>query len=186
MPTVINGLPAHVLLLHVVVVLVPLAAVMLIASAVWPAARAKLGFLTPAVALVALVFVPVTTNAGHYLYDHLHFTNSALRKHVSLGDDLLPWVIALFVVSAAVWILHRRYDMPWRPAGPDPDQPEPAGSGGTSVLTQRRAAKQALPVWVTALVAVAAIAVSVGTVIQLYRIGDSGAHAVWGGTLKNG
>jgi hypothetical protein len=28
---------------------------MLVASAIWPAARAKLGFLTPAVALVALI-----------------------------------------------------------------------------------------------------------------------------------
>lgn len=43
----INALPAHVLLIHLVIVPVPAAAVMLIASAVWPAARARLGFLTP-------------------------------------------------------------------------------------------------------------------------------------------
>jgi hypothetical protein len=36
-------------------------------------------------------------------------------------------------------------------------------------------------VWVTAVVAALAVAVSVGGVVQLYRIGDSGARAAWDG-----
>ncbi|HVU91081.1 MAG TPA: hypothetical protein VHC23_02535, partial [Jatrophihabitans sp.] len=100
----INGLPAHVLLIHVVVVLIPAAAVMLVASAVWPAARAKLGFLTPAVALVALVLVPITTNAGEWLQNHLPgnigHTNPKIRHHAELGDQLLPWAIGIFVMAA--------------------------------------------------------------------------------------
>jgi hypothetical protein len=187
MPTVIFGLPAHVLLIHAVVVLVPLAALMLVAGAVWPAARAKLGFLTPAVALVALVLVPVTTNAGKYLEHHLGFTNAAIRKHVQLGETLLPWVIGVFVLAAAVWVLGRRFEMDWRPNPPErAESSESLGFSDTSVLTQRRATKVALPVWVTALVALASLAVAVGTLITIYRIGDSGAHAVWGGTLKKG
>jgi hypothetical protein len=169
LPVKINGLPAHVLLIHVVVVFVPLAALMLVASATWPAARAKLGFLTPAVALVALVLVPVTTNAGHWLQDHLHnnfgHTDPQVVHHAALGGELLPWAIGLFVLAAAVWLLGRRYDLSWRPV---------AGN-----------AARAFPVWATALVAVLAVVVAVGSLITLYRIGDSGAKSVWTGTTTS-
>lgn len=163
MPVKINGLPAHILLIHIVIVLLPLAALMLVASALWPAARAKLGFLTPLVALVALVFVPITTNAGKWLRDHLPGNQGRLdpliRRHAQLGGTLLPWAIAIFAVAALVWLIGLRYGLSWR----------------------RGAA--ALPVWVTAIVAVAAIGVSVGGVVQLYRIGDSGAQAEWHGRV---
>ena len=165
LPVKINGLPAHILLVHVVIVLVPLAALMLVASAIWPAARAKLGFLTPAVALVALVFVPITTNAGHWLRDHLPgaSTSPSIARHANLGDGLFPWAIGLFLVSAAVWVLGRWYGLSWKPAAD--------------------ATVRALPVWVTAVVAAVAVAVSAGAVVQLYRIGDSGSKAVWSGRV---
>jgi hypothetical protein len=162
-PVKINGLPAHVLLVHAVVVFVPLAALMLVASAMWPAARAKLGLLTPAVALVALILVPITTNAGHWLQDHLHnnfgHTDPRILHHVSLGSQLLWWVIPLFIVAAAVWLIGRRYDMVWRVAD--------AGN------------ERALPVWVTALIALVAVGVAVGTLIMIVRIGESGSRSIW-------
>ena len=37
----VNGLPAHVLLVHAVVVLVPLTSLLLVLVAVWPAARRR-------------------------------------------------------------------------------------------------------------------------------------------------
>jgi hypothetical protein len=160
-PVKIGGLPAHILLVHGVIVLVPLAAAMLVASAVWPAARAKLGFLTPAVALVALAFIPVTMNAGKWLRDHIRgaWQNDSIIRHTHLAYHLWPWVLALFVVSTAVWLLGRSYEMSWRP----------------SEVTARKA----LPVWATALIAVVAIVVSVGAMVELYRIGESGSKAVW-------
>jgi hypothetical protein len=179
----INGLPAHVLLIHAVIVLVPLAALMLVAGALWPAARARLGFLTPAVALVALVLVPVTMKAGQWLRDHLGFTNAAVRRHANLGGTLLPWVVGLFVMATVVWVLSRRYELTWRssPASVEPPV-EGSGGGGTATMTKPATAKQALPVWVNAVIAVLALVVAVGSVVQLYRIGDSGAHAVWDGS----
>lgn len=90
MPSTINGLPAHVLLVHVVVVLVPLAALTLIASATWPAARRRLGIGIPIGAFAALVAVPITTSAGKWLRDRV--PNTALvRRHAGLGGQLLPF-----------------------------------------------------------------------------------------------
>ncbi|MDT4951239.1 MAG: hypothetical protein QOJ37_3834 [Pseudonocardiales bacterium] len=192
MPVKINGLPAHILLIHAVIVLLPLGALMLVASAVWPAARRKLGFLTPAVSLIALILVPVTTNAGEWLRDRLP-QNPAIQKHADLGDTLLPWAAGIFVVAAALWLLGRRFELTWRPdsTAPDPDEPAATtgstGSVGTATLTQTRPAPTklpALPVWVAAVVAVIALAVSAGGVVQLYRIGDSGSKAVWGGIAE--
>ena len=167
MPGTINGLPLHILLVHAVVVLVPLAALMLVASAVWPAARARLGFLTPAAALAALVLVPITTQAGHWLRDHLNGNlaqTENVRRHVVLGGELLPWVIALFVVATAVWVLGRRYDLGWRSSGDD--------------------SPRDVPVWITACVALVAVAVAAVSVVQVVRIGESGSRAVWTGNFS--
>ncbi len=59
-----NGLPVHILLIHLVVAGIPLAALLTVLSAVWPAARRRLGVITPIVALLALISIPITTAAG--------------------------------------------------------------------------------------------------------------------------
>ncbi len=106
-PTQINGLPAHALLVDVVVVLVPLAALLVVLSALWPAARRRLGVLTPVIALVALVSVPLTTHAGEWL-EHRVPPDELVRRHAELGDGLLPWAGGLFVLAAVAWLVARR------------------------------------------------------------------------------
>ncbi|KQC35391.1 hypothetical protein UK82_26695 [Frankia sp. ACN1ag] len=164
-PTQINGLPAHALLVHVVVVLVPLAALLVVLSAVWPAARRRLGVLTPSVALVALVSVPLTTHAGEWLEARVP-SDPLVRRHTELGDGLLPWAIGLFVLAAAVWWWGRRAEVGGSTDGG-------SGGGGTHA-----AARPSGLVVVIAL-AVLSVVVAVGSVVQIYRIGDSGAKAVW-------
>jgi hypothetical protein len=160
MPTQINGLPAHVLLIHLVVVLVPVAALLVVAQAWSPAARRWAGPLGPLLALAALVAVPVTTNAGEWLQHRLPPT-PLIKHHAQLGDQLLPWALALFVLSVAVLLLGRRGEEARRPVVLPPTQ----GSAAVQIL-------------VAVLVTVAAV----GAVVQVYRIGDSGAKAVWAGT----
>jgi len=168
-PTKVFGLPAHVLLVHAVVVLVPLACLALVLHAVWPAARSRLGIVTPALALVSLVLVPITTNAGEYLRDHQTVGPDIavkIDRHEQLGNQLLYYAIPLFVVAVAVWVLGRYRD----------GAPVPGVAGDQAVARE-------VPGWLTIGVAVAGIALAVATTIQLYRIGDSGAHAVWDGVL---
>jgi drug/metabolite transporter (DMT)-like permease len=156
MPTLIHGLPAHVLLVHLVVILVPVAGLVLVAQGWSRPVRRWAGVGGPLLCLGALVMVPVTTNAGKWLRDHLppELASSPLvKKHTDLGNGLLPWVIAMLVLSLAVWWLGRQPD-----------------NGRIPAL---------LPV----VVAVLATGVAVGAIVETYRIGDSGAQAVWTGAV---
>ncbi|MEV0841985.1 DUF2231 domain-containing protein [Actinocatenispora sera] len=154
----IAGLPAHVLLIHIVVVLVPLVALAAVLCAAWPTLRRRVGVLLPILALVTLMAVPLTTQAGEWLERRVPPT-AALRAHTRLGDGLLPWVGGLFLVCAAIWLVHRI------PASPLADGSVNAG-GGTVLRV---------------VLIVLTVVLAAGSVTQTYRIGDSGARAAWQG-----
>jgi len=105
-PTKIQGLPAHVLLVHLVLAAVPIAAIVLVVAALWPTAGRRLGVITPIIALGALLTVPVTTHAGLWLEARVPIT-PLIRKHVALGKEVLPWMIGLFAVALLVWLWER-------------------------------------------------------------------------------
>lgn len=196
MPTTISGLPAHILLVHFVVVLVPAAAALIIVAAVWPAARRWLNWLPPLAALGTLVAVPITTNAGHWLLNHLNGdVTPAIRHHEALGNQMLPWAIALFAASLAVWgisvaesgaslAIGRREAAPVgrliahassRVAG----SPAPMLSRGST--WQGGVCVRAFKVGVAML----AILAAVGVTQQVYRAGEAGSRIVWSGTFHN-
>lgn len=151
---VVNGLPLHVLLVHLVVIVVPAAALCLLLSAFWPAARRRLGIVTPLVALVGLVAVPFTTAAGEWLQVRVGAT-PLVERHASLGPLLLPWVIAVFVVASALWLWYRV----------DPALPRPVRVVALIVLDA------------------SAVVAAVGSVILVVLIGESGSAAVWTGSF---
>ncbi|WP_327111793.1 hypothetical protein OG206_02805 [Streptomyces sp. NBC_01341] len=153
----INGIPAHVLLVHVVVILVPLTALALILCAAFPSVMRRFGLALPVLALVSLVSVPLTTEAGEWLERHTD-SDPLVRRHAELGDELLPWVIGLFLVSAAVWWFYRRAA-----------HRIPGAEGSTSTV--------GTPLRLAA--AVLSLVIGVGACVQVYRIGDSGAKAAW-------
>ena len=156
-----NGLPLHILLIHAVVILVPLATLLTVLHALWPAARRRLGFVTPLVALIALILVPITVNAGEWLEERVAST-PLIRAHTSLGDTLLPWAIGVFVVALVeyVWfrVAARRGDPRVR-------------SRGVRVLA-------------AAVLTLASIGVGAGAVSTLVAIGESGSKAVWTGSFS--
>ncbi|WP_329138763.1 hypothetical protein OG552_31580 [Streptomyces sp. NBC_01476] len=163
--THIDGLPAHILFVHFVVVLVPLTALAAVVCAVQPRYARRLGLVLPLLGLVTLGLVPVTTHAGEWLESRVG-DDPLVRKHTELGDGLLPWAIGLFLMTLAVWWLGRR---PVRSA--TAADGSPAGRGWWSSPTVLRT---------TAVVV--AVVVSAGAVVDVYRIGESGAKAAWHGT----
>lgn len=181
--TTVGGLPAHILLVHAVVVLVPLSALLIVLVTTWPAARARLTTATAVLTVVMLVSVPLTTDAGEWLERRVGRTE-LVRTHTQLGDTLLPWAIALTVIALAVlareWVAAR--------AG---QRAEPMTVGGGPGTTHRRARldrSEAQARWggraVSVGLAVVAVIVAVGAVVTDYRIGDSGARAAWTGQFS--
>jgi len=159
----VNGLPAHVLLVHAVVILLPLACLALVLHAAWPTARRRLGVVTPALALVSLVLVPVTAEAGEFLQHRPRFeTDPLVQEHAELGDQLLPFAVGLFVVAVAVWVLGRYND-----------------GAAVPVIFERSTTARTAPTWLTLVASIVSLAIAVLTVVWVLRIGDSGAQAAW-------
>ena len=147
----IMGLPLHPLVVHAVVVLVPLSALAGIIISAWTAARKRYGWLTVAFAAAAAASTFVAQQAGESFAATFARKTEAMETHINLGGTLLVWVIILVVGTAAVMIAQRLID-----------QQNPRGrvaliAGGI----------------VTAISAVVSI-------VQVIRIGHSGATAVWG------
>ena len=99
----IGGLPAHILLVHIVVVILPLTAAAAILGSIWPRAQRKFTFLTPLGALVGLIAVPFCTHAGMALANSLGSVSPAVARHMMLGARVLPLAFALFVVTSVQW-----------------------------------------------------------------------------------
>jgi di/tricarboxylate transporter len=173
MPSTILGLPLHPLVVHAVVVLVPLAALMLAASAVSTRFRRWALYATPVAAVLGLVLVPVATSSGENLERSVQSTPT-LQEHTELGDTLLPFMIVLTVLALAVLVLERRR------AVPSTDGPGATRAGARSDVPSRLDS----PVLVRA-VAVLALVASLATLVQVVRIGHSGANAVWKGTTQS-
>ncbi len=175
--TTVNGLPAHVLLVHAVVVLVPLTSLVLLLVAFWPAARRRLAVAGAVLAVVTLVTVPLTTDAGEWLEHRLPST-PLLRAHTELGDSLLPWAIGLAIVGIALGgrelLLSRR----------DPAGPPTEGPGAARRTHAQPSRSGSRDVAVTIILAILTVVVSVGAVGTTYQIGDSGARAAWTGKVS--
>ncbi|WP_209560032.1 DUF2231 domain-containing protein [Frigoribacterium sp. PvP032] len=155
----INGLPVHPLIVHVVVVAFPTAALLLLVGAFWPALRRRLGLITPLVALVSLIAVPLATSSGESLEERVGHS-ALLETHTQLGDTLLPWAIAVFVVAGGQWAWQR-----WV-LTPEAQRPRPALRHDMRLI-------------VGAVLTVLVVGTSIGGIVTTVRIGDSGAKAVW-------
>jgi ABC-type uncharacterized transport system permease subunit len=150
--TTITGIPAHALLVHAIVVLAPLVAVLEILCGFWPAARRRFVWLVVVLAAVNLVLTPLTTQAGEWLYNQQSQPSDILRVHAERGQWMIYFSVGLAVVAIALAVMH------WLEGRSD----------------RRRTVA-------TVVVAIAALVVGVSSIVGVVRIGDAGAHAVWGG-----
>jgi hypothetical protein len=149
--TTIFGLPAHVLLVHAVVVLAPLIASLEILCALWPAARRRLVWLVLALAAAVVALTPLTASAGQWLYEQSAQHAPILDTHAERGGWMIYFAVALLVVAILQAFQH------WM----ESRSPEP---------------KRALAM----VAAVLAVVVGVSSIVGVVRIGDAGAQAVWG------
>ncbi|KOX26855.1 hypothetical protein ADK67_15365 [Saccharothrix sp. NRRL B-16348] len=157
----IFGLPAHPLLVHAVVVLLPLAAASAAALAVVPRWRQRYAWLLLGVTLVAVGSVPLAQWAGEQLYAKMAaLGNPLIQRHADLGNDLLPFALGFGVVVVALLVSGRLADRERAAAADDPAVPK----------TWRR---------IAVVVAVLVVAAGAAATIQTVRIGHSGSTAVY-------
>jgi uncharacterized membrane protein len=143
------GLPAHPLLVHVPIVLLPLVGIGAIAIAVSARARERFGLLTLVLAGMAFLGTLLAAGSGETLVDSVQ-SSAALREHVDLAGTMRPLALLLLVAVGAVVFLDRRH----RSGTPAPR--------GASLAA-----------------AVLAIALAVGTNGWLVAVGHNGAEATW-------
>lgn len=184
MPELIGGLPLHALVVHFTVVLLPIASVGALLTAIWPAVRRRFGWLAVAAAAVSVILVPITTKSGENLQAGLGAEGDPLvQKHADLADLMIYWAAGLFVAVTLLMIVHTMAERRANAAA----APEFDGGMGGGVATETRTETQRSASLTVALVVLmlATVGVSVGTGIHIYRVGDAGAHAVWEETGKN-
>jgi hypothetical protein len=158
----ILGLPAHPLLVHGAVVLMPLAAAGVALIAFWPAARFRLGYAVLAIAAAGAMTAILAQQSGEFLEERVDETE-LIEEHTELGETGTNAGIAVLVAAVAVVgtdvALRRRASQ--RTDGTTPSAPSRAPS---------------------IVVGAVALVLATGGAIQVGRIGHSGAKAVWNAT----
>ena len=156
MLSTIFGLPAHPLIVHAVVVLVPLAALSGLVVALWPAARERYAPLALAIATLALISIPLATHTGEVLESHVR-PSAFVERHTEMADGLLPFAALLWLAMAVL------VGIRWFARSRTPNWPRYA-AGGAAVM---------------------AVVAAVASGVQVARIGDSGARAAWHGVATS-
>ncbi|GAA4883645.1 DUF2231 domain-containing protein [Pseudonocardia benzenivorans] len=196
----VGGIPAHPLVVHAVVVLLPLAAIGAVVVALRPSLRRSLGIPLALVTIVGVLAVPIATRTGDQLREALGGGSPLVEVHEERADNLLPWAVLFGLLVLVSVVVARMADR--AAAAVAEVEPIAAGGGGprtgatapattrattrattqTATQTATRAATRAVTlrrVATTAglLAALAGIAVAALVV----WIGDAGAQSVWQG-----
>jgi len=150
------GLPAHPLLVHGAVVLVPLAALGTIVIAFWPAARERIGWITTGLGVVGFVFAFLAKESGESLLETVAVT-AAVKSHAEMGD----WgLIGAFLVGGSACTL-MLFDQ----------------------FVKERAKRNLPELSVTrplrTLIGVFAVVLSIFGTVLVINVGHSGAKATW-------
>jgi hypothetical protein len=144
------GLPAHPLVVHAAVVLLPMAAiggVLVAAVARW---RRPYAALVLVVALGATAAVWLAQQSGESLEERVD-ESELVEEHAELAEQLLPWAAAVAVAAAAVVAVDRL-------------------KGQRPLLASTKA---------TALLVAVTLVTGVGATWTVAEVGHSGAKATW-------
>ncbi len=171
-------LPAHPLLVHVPIVLVPLALLAALVALV-PLARRPAALAAAALAVVGGVGAFLATGAGEKLEDRVRETE-LVEEHAESGEavEVPAIVFAVLAVggAAAVEVGRRRVARP-ATGGDVSDGP---GAVPAAAIRPR------LPAWVPVVVLAASAVAGAYTTYTVVDAGHTGSKSVWNGTTDDG
>jgi hypothetical protein len=153
------GLPLHVLVIHLAVVVVPATATLAVVFAVFERWRWLLRWPLAVAAVGSLATVGVAVLSGRAFVDARPELAEVVAEHEQAGNRLLLFMVAFTVVALVAVI----------------------ALGGQSALASRRGARRGLRRPYDAVVAGLLAVASGACIYQVIRTGDLGARAVWGG-----
>jgi hypothetical protein len=154
-----NGLPLHPLIVHVVVVFAPLAAIGGILYAVVPKWRWWLRWPFIACAVIAAVSGVIAAQSGFWLeHDRGLQQLAKVRTHQHRGS-ILRWLLLAYLIPAglAAWFL-----------------------GGDSPVNSGWGARAGRTGAIAVVLQVLLVVSSVVVLVWVFLTGDSGARAIWG------
>lgn len=144
------GLPAHPLVVHAAVVLLPLAAVATLTCAAVPRLRRHYALVALGLAIAAVVAVGLAQGSGEELEERVEETE-LLEAHTEQGERVLPWAIGVAVAAAVI----------------------------TAVPVLMRRRPDTSPGAVTAVAVALSLIAGVGATWTVVDVGHSGAKATW-------
>ena len=147
------GLPAHPLIVHVPIVLLPMVGAGGIAIALVPPWRKRFGWVLVALAGLALVGVQLAIGSGEALEDHVAH-GPILDRHTDMAASLRPLALLLFLALVGLMLLDGRRNI-------------------------RRPNDAAQLRWVMPMFSAFVVLMSVVTTVRLAQIGHNGARASW-------
>jgi uncharacterized membrane protein len=158
------GLPAHPLIVHLPVVLVPLAAVGAVLALAVGRWRYGMSVACAVLGVVAAVAAQLAVGSGESL-EEVVGRSPQISEHAQLGEQArtLIGVFALAMVAwvAVQWWLRRQAARPVAPA------------------TARGASGRRVPAWLPLVLALASVVGGVAATAQVVRAGHSGAKSAW-------
>jgi hypothetical protein len=151
--TSLDGLPAHVFLVHIPVVLIPLGALGAVLM-LWPRLRQTIGWWVCGILVVAGIATQLAIDSGQSLREYVR-ESALVRDHTRIGENIRPWLLFLFLALVGVMIIDRTLQR--RPETPSRDPLRIVGIGLSAL----------------------SIVFAAFSVYWIYRIGHSGSKAVW-------
>ena len=163
------GLPAHPLVVHAPVVLLPLAAIGAVATMVRPVWYDRYRWLVLAVTAIGAVAAVVAASTGEELEERVEegassVARRAIHEHAEAGEAARLFAV-LFLIAVIAYVV-----VPWflaRRAG------AAAVDGAGDAVAVR-------PGWLRPVLMVAVAATAVGSLVTIVNAGHTGADSVWG------
>jgi hypothetical protein len=176
MPATIGGAPTHVLIVHIVVVMLPLAVLASLVLVAVPTTRRAFGLLTLGIGFLGCIAVPLAFLSGKALRARVA-PSALIDRHVSRAHQLLP-VAIVFGLSLALFVA---VDLMRRLRHDRLNQVEAAVVRRLPAVRDyaRRHRLYALHRTAAGLLVVMALI----TMVAVIRVGESGADAAWHGRL---
>lgn len=156
-----GDLPLHVLVIHLTVLVLPVAALTAIVYALVPKWRWLLRWPTLVLGVGSLVCAFVAKESGEAFVAAVPQLQPLVKIHQDRGDLLFWFVLVFALVAVAAFLM----------------------LGGPSALASGKGAKATKSRPLELVTSAAIVVIGVIVIIQTIRTGDAGAKAVWDGQL---